>query len=440
MEFITNYRIEDYILGAKWEDFPQAVKDRAVVCAIDLSTALILGVKGRQHEVGVNIAKQIYQPGDLHVIGSAEKLSFMGMVMALGHASNSFDIDDGCNALRGHPGTSFVGGVMAAALERDITYREYLTALVVAYETTMRWGLAMQDFYKFMHSTGTYGAFGTAAGVGRIFGLSKETLNNALSIADFHAPLVPVMRAVEYPSMNKDGVPFGTMAGALAVVEAMNGYEGKTHLLEMPEYQYLLDTLGTEYKILDLYFKPYTCCRWAHQPISVSIRFMKENNFTWRDIKKVKVHTFKAAYLLSKIVPHTTDEAQYNIAYPVASALVNGDLGYMQVRVEALDNPDVLDVMSRLEFVIDPDLEAKFPAERLARVEFELTDGRRLHTETVAAPGEASDNVGLEWITEKFKRITGVLIDSDRQKKILDTLTGDQNIPIRKVWDTIGTF
>ena len=46
-----------------------------------------------------------------------------------------------------------------------------------------------------------------AAGIGRIFGFTKEQMNTALSMAEFHAPLTPVMRSVQYPSMNKDGVP-----------------------------------------------------------------------------------------------------------------------------------------------------------------------------------------------------------------------------------------
>lgn len=109
----------------------------------------------------------------------------------MGHSSNSFDIDDGHRAICGHPGTSFVAGVLAAALEKNATWREYLTTLTVCYELSIRWALAMQDHYKFLHSTGAYGAFGTAAGIGRLYGFDERQLNNALSIADFHAPMTP---------------------------------------------------------------------------------------------------------------------------------------------------------------------------------------------------------------------------------------------------------
>ncbi len=438
MLFKTDYTLEDYILGSAWDDFPAQVQKRAVVCAIDLTTALLLGSRGRQYAVGLKVAKALYSKGDVAVVGSPERLSFMGATHAMCHGSNSFDIDDGHNMIRGHPGTSFVGGVLAAACERDATYREYLTALVVCYETTVRWALAMQHFYNFLHSTGTYGAFGTAVGVGRLFGLDRETLNNALSIADFHAPIVPVMRAVEYPSMNKDGVPFGTIVGALAVIEAQAGYEGKTHLLEMPEYRHFLDSLGKTHEIMNLYFKPYTCCRWAHQPIAASLELMAKHSVTADQMEKVTVHTFNAAARLSKIVPHTTDEAQYNIAYPVAAALVHGDLGYLQVRDESLGDARVLEMMKRLDFVVDPELEGQFPAKRLARVEMQLRDGRTLRSDVFAAAGEAGDGVDLPWIARKFERITAPLLAPDKQKELLELLSDPGDVPIRRVVETIN--
>jgi 2-methylcitrate dehydratase PrpD len=438
MQFITDYLLEEYILGSEWDDFPAQVQDRSLVCAVDLTMALLLGSRGKQHEVGARLAEEIYKGGDVPIVGSGNRSSFLGAAVAMSHASNSFDIDDGHNMIRGHPGTSFVGGVLAAALDRGITYREYLAALVVSYEVTIRWALAMQKFYNFMHSTGTYGAFGTAAGVGRIFRLDRGVLNNALSIADFHAPLTPVMRAVEYPSMNKDGVPFGTMVGAMAVLEAMAGYQGKTHLLEMPEYRYLLDSLGSEYEIMNLYFKPYTCCRWAHQPITACLALMKQHDFPAERIEKVTVHTFDAASRLSKIVPGATDEAQYNIAYPVAAALVHGDVGYLQIRDEALGDTRVLDMMRRLEFVVDPDVEKRFPKERLAWVEIELSDGQVLRSDLFTAPGEAADNVDLPWITEKFMRITSPLLSGKKQKEILKLLSDPGDIPVRFIVDEIN--
>ena len=431
MIFTTDFKTENYALLASWDDFPEDVKEHAVMCAIDIVGALILGCRGKQFRVGTEITKKYGLSGDIHVIGSDDAFNLLGATIAMGHASNSFDIDDGHRLIQGHPGTSFIAGVMAAAYQKNITIRELLETLVVCYELTIRWALVMQREYNFLHSTGTYGAFGTAVGVGKILGLSKEQLNNALSIADYHAPLTPVMRAVEYPSMNKDGVPFGALTGVMAVIETLCGSTGKTHLLEMPKYRDYLDSLGKKYHILDLYFKPYTCCRWAHQPIRAIIDLKNDCRFSWRDVKSVKVNTFKSASLLSKKKPEDSEEAQYNIAFPVACALVHGDVGFLQIREEAVHDADVLEAMDLLHFEVCDEYETQFPQKRLASVEIELKDGILLKSRTYEAPGEPDDpELNLDWIIRKFIRVTSPILNLEGQQWVIDTFTKHHDINV----------
>lgn len=439
MEFTTDYRTERYALDTHWDDLPDEVREHALMCGIDLMTALILGSHGRQFEAGERLAQSMGMQGNIPVVGSESTYNLLGAAIAMGHASNSFDIDDGHKMICGHPGTSFVGGVLAAAQEKNVIWQEYLTTLAVCYELSIRWALAMQDHYKYLHSTGAYGAFGTAVGIGRLYGLDEKQLNNALSIADFHAPMTPVMRAVEYPSMNKDGVPFGALVGTAAVLETLCGSSGRTHLLEMPAYASHLDDLRKKYHIMDLYFKPYTCCRWAHQPIKACQDLMRDHGFTGRDVAQVTVNTFDSAARLSKIVPHETDEAQYNIAWPVASALVYGDVGFAQVRQEALGNQDVLDMMERLSFVVDPEMEKEFPAKRLAWVEITLKDGTKYRSAVYEAPGEPDDPaLGLEWIEEKFKRITAPMLAPADQEKLLAIMETGLSVPVKTIVSEIN--
>ena len=432
MNFETTYKLENYILDTKWEDLPVEVRQRAVDCGIDLMMALILGSQGEQFQNGKRLAEYV-KPGDLEIPGTKDRFSFLGAAIAMGHASNSFDIDDGHNMIKGHPGTSFVAGIMAAGLEKDVTYREYLTTLVVAYDTAVRMGMALQDFYGFLHSTGTYGAVGTAAGIGRIFGFTKEQLNTAISMAEFHAPITPVMRAVQYPSMNKDGVPFGAMVGTLAALDTLAGESAKTHLLELDKYAPMSESLGSIYEIMNLYFKPYTCCRWAHQPIQACVEIMKEKGIKAEDVEEVIVHTFDSAAQLSKIVPHETDEAQYNIAYPVAAAIIHGDVGFRQINNKALGDERVLEMMKHLTFTMDEEMDRQFPEKRLAWVEIRTKDGTVHKTKVYSASGEASDHIDHEWIVKKFERIVDPFMDEDGKKKVLELLTCDPECKLRAV-------
>ena len=438
MKFETTYRLEEFILNTRWEDIPEAVQQRIKGCFLDLMGALLIGSRSAQFKVGLRLAESIYGTGEIPVIGSDKTFNFMGASCAMGHSSNAYDIDDGHNLIRAHPGTSFIGPVLAAAYERNLSRNEFLAALLVAYETTIRSGAAIMDYYQYAHSSGTFGAVGTAAGVGRIYDLDRERLNHLLSVAEFNAPLVPGIRSVEYPSMNKDGVPFGTMIGALAVQAVLCGFEGNKNLLEAEEYRHYLDDLGEKYEVMQLYFKPYTCCRWAHPVIDACVGLVRQYKLPPEQIAHVTVQTFHRATLLSKIVPKTVDEAQYNIAYPVAAALLYGDFGYAQVRQESLGDPAVVAMMEKLSFETDPTLDAQFPARRICRVKIETTDGRALISDECEPRGEACENIGYDWLADKFRRITEPVLTVDAQESLISMIAAEEDMPLRLIVDQVN--
>ena len=438
MHFETTYQLEDFILNTQWKDVPYEVQQRMKGCFVDLMGALVIGSRSRQFEAGLKLAETIFGAGEIPVVGSDKKFNFLGASTAMGHSSNAYDIDDGHNMTRAHPGTSFVGAVLAAAYENNLSRDEFLTAMLVAYETTIRIGAAIMDYYQYAHSSGTFGAVGVAAGVGRILGFTKEEMNNVLSVAEFNAPLVPGIRSVEYPSMNKDGVPFGVMTGILAVRASQCGFVGNKNLLESDEHKHYLDDLNTKWQVMDLYFKPYTCCRWAHPAIDACVGLMKENGITADDIESAAIRTFHRATLLSKIVPQSADEAQYNIAYPVAAALVHGDFGLAQVREENLGDPKVLEMMKRLSFVVDEKLDAQFPARRICRAEIVTKDGRTFLSDECEPRGEAYENISVDWLADKFRRITGPVLTAEAQEKLLQMITGEENVSVRAIVDEVN--
>ena len=437
MKYTTDYRLENFILNTKWEDLPPQVQERMRGCLLDLLGALVSGSGSAQFRAGLKLAETVFHKGETAVIGSSETFDFTGAAAAMGHSSNAYDIDDGHNIIRAHPGTSFIGGLIAAGYEKNTDSTDFLTALYVSYETTIRMGEAIMDYYQYAHSSGTFGSIGVAAGAGRLFGLSKEEMNNALSVAEFNAPLVPGIRSVEYPSMNKDGVPFGVMVGSLALMAGKCGFTGNKNLLEAEEYAHYLDDLGENHEVMALYFKPYPCCRWAHPAIDACLWLLNEYGISSEDISKVNVETFYKATQLSKGIPASADEAQYNIAYPVAAAIVNK--GFSIQQVEQTDNKAVHQMMEKLSFVCDDQLDALFPAQRLCRVAMELKDGRHVVSPVFEPSGEAKENVGYDRLAAKFRRITAGMLTTEEQESVIELLRGDR-WTVRTLVDLLNTY
>ena len=430
MKCETTYRLENFILGLRWEMIPSEVQERLRGCFADLLGALVTGSQSETFKAGLKLARKLSPPGDVSVIGSSETFSVDGAAAVMGHASNAYDIDDGHNIIRAHPGTSFIGGILAEALEKDLCLTELLTALAASYETTIRSGIAIMNYYQFGHSSGTMGAVGIAAGVGKLRGYTKEQLNNALSVAEFNAPLSPGIVSVEYPSMNKDGVPFGVMLGMLALRASESGFTGNKNLLEAEEYTYLTDDLGEKWRVMELYFKPFPCCRWDHAPIKAVLSLRKEYDLRPEEIASCEIHTFERATRLSKIIPAAADEAQYNIAYPVAAALVRGAYGFAELRKEAFEDPAIHAMMTKLSFHADPECTAAFPQRRLCFAVITTKDGRTFRSALCEPEGEAKDHIGRAWLSEKFCRVTAGHLEPEAQETILREVF-EEDPPVR---------
>ena len=85
----------------------------------------------------------------------------------------------------------------------------------------------------------------------------------------------------------------------------------------------------------------------------------------------------------------------------------------------------VIDMMGRLSFVCDPELDAQFPARRLCRATMVLKDGRRIISDIHEPRGEACENIGCDWLADKFRRITAQRLTGPQQETLIQLLHGD---------------
>lgn len=417
-------KLEHFILNAKWEDFPKYIQERAMTCTIDLFDVMISYSKTHMAHNGIRLAEEIFPSGSIPVVGTTTHLNMMGAVTAYAYNINALDIDDGHNMIKGHPGAVLMAGLWPAALKIGATYKEFLTALIVGYEVAVRAGLALHKFYGFYHGTGSWGAFGVAAGISKLYGVNCEILSNALAISDYQGPLAPVMRIVEIPSMNKDGIAWGSITGAMAVEAAMHGITGQFYNLLEPENQSLLDTLGEEYEIMNLYFKYFPCCRWAHAAVVCALGLREKNSLTPDEIEKVYIRTFRAGTQLSSVKPKLCDEAQYNMVYPLCAALAEGKFTPVHDSEDYIKtHPKIVDMMDKVAFAVDDDMESKFPRKRFAQIEVIKKNGEKLISEVCQPLGEQEDGVDTAWVRKKFSDASGHCFPEFAMDRLITLLT-----------------
>ena len=96
-------------------------------------------------------------------------------------------------------------------------------------------------------------------------------------------------------------------------------------------------------------------------------------------------------------------------------------------------------MMKKLTFQCDPDLDAQFPAKRLCRVRMILKDGRTVVSGVHEPRGEAFENIGYDWLAEKFLRITGHKLTCDQQNELIADLEND-NWTVRELVHKVNNF
>ena len=401
-------KLLDFIQNTHWETLSKDAQNQSKKCFLDLASVLCCGAKNNSAKKVADYVESNYPIGDVTIYSTGKKTNLIGAAMANGMAANALDLDDGYSLLRGHPGSGFFGALLSSAEVSGCTYGEFLAAIVVAYETGIRQGYAIRDYFKWDHSSGSYSAFATAASVGKLLGLNRHELEMALSIADFIAPVVPAKRSCYVPSMNKDGIYYGQHAGTQAVMLAKSGITGRNPIILDDSYISYINTLGEKYYMFDLYIKFYSCCRWAHSPICAIADLMEEHAISSDEVEKVDVYTFGNAGTLYRCAPTCEDEAQYNIIYPLAAQILFGDCGPLESSTTKMLDPRVKLMVERIEFHQDTDYDKVFPAKRLSRVQITLKDGKLYTSKPYEPKGDHNAEVGIEELVEKAYKFNGL--------------------------------
>ena len=188
---------------------------------------------------------------------------------------------------------------------------------------------------------------------------------------------------------------------------AAKGFTGVNPIFADGPGPELIGGLGKDWLILDLYHKPYACCFWVHPPIAGALALIKDHGLAPEQITRIRVHSFREAIQLSCAAPRDTEEAQYNLAYGLACAILKGKLGPREVTPPTISDPQILAFMAKIEPVEDPEIQKGYPDKRQARVQITTTEGRVFDSGVVDARwGVAADRPTDQDLIEKFQMVT----------------------------------
>ena len=393
-----------------------------VVASVRLRTLDVLGIalassRGDWAPAVLDLASD--GGGECTVVGTARTAPAPLAILVNGTLAHGLDFDDTHAASITHASAVILPTVLALAEAHELDGRTAVTAAVAGYEAITRIGMAASGAFhaRGWHATAVCGAFAAALAAGRLEGLDAKRLTAALGLAGSFAS--GVMEHLEDGSWVKRLHPgWAGHSGALAAALARGGAPGPATILEgrFGLYRAFLglepdprpyETLGREWEILRVGYKPYPCCHLNHAYLDCALELRQAPGVSADTIERIecRVPAGEVPIICEpadvKRRPRSSYDAQFSLAFSVAAAFVDGKVGLDTYAPERLGDASILRLASRVSHVVDPD--SPFPKTFPGWVRLRLADGRELEARVPHGRGGPERPLAPEALVEKFR-------------------------------------
>jgi 2-methylcitrate dehydratase len=344
-----------------------------------------------------------------------------------------------------HPSDNF-GTVLAAAEQTGASGEEFMLGLAIAYEIQCRFSAAVPVMAKgFNHATQL--AISAAASAGRLLGLSAGEIANAIAIATVDNVSLTCVHA-EPVSQWKGFSPGMTgMRAIYAAGLAKRGFEGPIGLFEGPDG--LERMFGQPIRVdwedpsLDIVsqtvLKKY--CSLIHgQPVLEAVLDLKRrHHLVAANVSHVRCDVFQGAFDIagggrygSKDHPRAKEQADYNLKYLIAAALLDDQVGPAQLQSARIQAPDAQALLARVEVHPDEQFTARYPKELNARITIYTKDQPALVKEQLGYEGGLANPMSWGRTVEKFHWLSEPFADEDLRGRLIESV---QQLDARRISD-----
>src|SRR5438270_6058830 len=152
---------------------------------LDTVGVMIAGAGGEVASRAEAVLAAVRPAGRVPVPGRARRADLLDAAFLGGTAAHGIELDDGYTKGSVHPGCAVVPASLAAGYVGKCSGNALIEAIVAGYETVTAIGRAShpQLRHRGFHPTGAVSVFGSAMAVGKLRGLDRQQLANALGIA-----------------------------------------------------------------------------------------------------------------------------------------------------------------------------------------------------------------------------------------------------------------
>jgi 2-methylcitrate dehydratase PrpD len=332
-------------------------------------------------------------------------------------ASHVAEQDDVHNGSVFHPAAVVLPPALAVAQTLQRSGRELLTAAVAGYEVGIRVGEFLgRSHYKVFHTTGTAGTLAAAAAVGQLLRLTPEQMTHAFGSAGTQsAGLWEFLR--EAADSKQLHTAHAAAAGLSAAYLAADGFTGASRVLEGErgmaagmssdaDPARLTDRLGTRWATAETSFKFHASCRHTHPAADALLQLMQRQRIAASDIAAVTAQVHQGAIDVQGPVtdPQTVHQSKFSMGTVLAMVAQHGRAGLAEFDAHFRD-PATRAFSDRVQMVLDPEVDAAYPARWIGKVSVATRDGRRFDARVDEPKGDPGNTLARAEIEDKAIRL-----------------------------------
>jgi 2-methylcitrate dehydratase PrpD len=361
--------------------------------------------------------------------------------------AHSLDFDDVHEDAIMHPGVVTIPTALAMSeYVGGLSGREFIASIVLGTDFICRLGLATrpgESIHQYgWHLTTLFGHM-TAAGVtARLLGLDEAGITNAIGIG-YHQSSGNGQCVKDGALTKRLGPGMAVRGGIASALLAKRGLTGARNCLEGAAGMYhvyhghsysrdkLVGDLGVRFESVNVSIKPYPCCRGVHPSIDAALALVRAHDIRPDDVKSIVIYCGEATYgllgipLEIKARPRNFVDAQFSLAWGVATAIVRRRAGLDDFTPEAIMNPDVLTVAAKIDVRNDPALDRGDQGMEPARVEITMNDGAVFSEQVDFPTGTPGRPLAYADIERKFDDLlahAGEPIPAAQARQLVETV------------------
>ena len=416
--------VAEWVAALRDDQLPAPVRTRVAFCALDWWGAL---TRGTRHPLAdsYRIALAEDASGACSVAGLPGGRKADRAAPANAAISHLEEVDDGHRMAMMHPAVTTFPVTIALAERMNLPAERIRAAIVAGYEVGLRVGALLgKKHYGVCHTTATAGTFGATAAAAVALGLSAKQTSWAFGHAGTQAaglwqflddgaeaakalhPAMAARNALMAVRIAEVGIP-----GATRVLEGRRGMNAAWGLDGDPAI--LTDGLGRTFQIETTTIKGWPTCGQMHSSLDAMRTVLATARPRVDDIERIVVTGPHAQIAIAGVAePRTFEEAKFSTALCMAFLVLEGDLNFANFGPRALGDPAVRELAKRIEVHEDEAFTARFPAERPARVDVILHDGRTLTQSRSFRRGDPEDPWSWDDLVARFATIADGLSDA----------------------------